>query len=236
MTTLLTGVNDVLRKVHIISGDAGALTTFTDSARQVFIDVALQSWNEMIDDLYSRTQQEKPQTWTSNTISLVTGTRTYALQTDVIELHWPFHNITNGQYIREHKPGYLNLVQSQNIPASYTGLPYYAALDPTASAPQIYTDRIPTASENGDAYTYFYQKDSGMTATTDVMPFNNAVYRSLVPAVTEVWQRHQHKDFDKDLFNISMGRAARFLGNQKQRTSWLPRRYMISEADPYHAQ
>lgn len=235
MSTLLQGVNEVLKKVHIIQGDAGELTTFTDSARQVYIDIAIQAWNELIDDLYAGSQTEKPQLWTSNTITLVTSTRTYALQTDVIELHWPFKNDSNGNYLREYPGGYLKLVQSQDIPANFTGLANYAALDPTASAPQVYLDRIPTASENGDAYTYFYQKDGEATAITDVLPFNEGVVRALVPAVAEVWRRHQQKDFDASLFTSSMGRAARLLNQKKQRQSYLPRRFMINEAGPFHA-
>lgn len=234
MSTLLDGVNAVLKKVHIIQGDSGELTSLTDSARQGFIDVAVQSWNELIDELYSESQDEKPRIWASNTITMVTGTRVYALQTDVIELHWPFHNVSNGTYIHEAPQGYLSLVQGQNIPANFTGRPAFAALDPTASATQIYLDRIPTASENGDVYTYHYQKDSVLSAVTDVLPFNDGVYRALIPAVSELWQRHQHKDFDQAVFNASMGRAAKLLNQKKQKKSWLPRRFWINEVDPFH--
>lgn len=234
MSTLLNGVNDVLRKVHIVQGDSGVLTSLTDSARQGFIDVAVQSWNEMIDDLYSRSAFEKPRIWTSNTITLVTDTRVYDLQSDVIELHWPFHNVTTGTYIREYPGGYLKLVRSQDIPANFTGLPNWGALDPTHTATRIYLDRIPTASENGQAFTYYYQKDSGLSLAADAMPFNEGVYRALIPAVAEIWRRYQHKDFDEAIFNTSYGRAARFLGQKKQNHSWLPPRYIINETDPFH--
>jgi hypothetical protein len=233
MSTLLQGVNAVLKKVHIIQGDSGDLTSFTDSSRQVFIDIALQSWNEMIDELYTNSISEKPEIWTSNTISLVNGTRTYALQTDVIELHWPFQDQTNGRYIREYPGTYLDLIRSQDIPANFTGTPNYGVLDPTASAPQIYLDRVPTASDDGNSYTYYYQKDPALSATTDVLPFSEGVYRALIPAVAEIWRRHQHKDFDDAIFRSSMGRAAKLMNMRKQRDAYHANRYIINREDPF---
>jgi len=84
-------------------------------------------------------------------------------------------------------------------------------------------------------YTYHYQKDGELTGASDNMPFNEVVYRALVPAVAEIWRRHQQKDFDQAVFNASMGRAAKALNQGKQKKSWLPGRFLINEADPFHA-
>lgn len=237
MTTLLTGVNDVLEKTKILRS-TGALSSLSDSARQVFIDLAVQSWNEMIDEIYSQCQKERPRLWTSGTMTLSTGTRTYSLDqtnANVVELYWPLHDQTNGHYIYEHPKGYLGLIRSQRIPANYTGLPLYGALDPTASSTQVYLDRVPQAAQNGLNYTYYYQKDGGLSAAADEFPFNDGVYRALVPAVAEVWRRHQQKDFDEALYKISMGRAARLLNQAKSKDTWSPYRYVLNETDPFHA-
>ncbi len=58
--TLLDGVNEVLKKVDIIDEDAGLLLTLSDSARQTFIDLAIQVINEVLDELYSITKTSKP--------------------------------------------------------------------------------------------------------------------------------------------------------------------------------
>ena len=58
--TLLNGVNEVLKKVGILEGDTGLLTTLTDSPRQIFIDTAVQSLNEVNDEVYSVLDKPKP--------------------------------------------------------------------------------------------------------------------------------------------------------------------------------
>ena len=40
--TLLNGVNDLLKRVKVIAGDTGTLSTLTDSAKQAYIDTAIQ--------------------------------------------------------------------------------------------------------------------------------------------------------------------------------------------------
>jgi len=75
MATLLQGVNEVLKKVSVIQGDTGALTTLSDSAKQVFIDPAVQSWNEAVDQLYSISNKPKPKELVKASITLATGDR-----------------------------------------------------------------------------------------------------------------------------------------------------------------
>lgn len=48
--TLLNGVNEVFKRIKLIQGDAAALTSLTDSARQHSIDLAIQIWNEVVDE------------------------------------------------------------------------------------------------------------------------------------------------------------------------------------------
>lgn len=217
--SLLNCVNEVLKKVKVIAGDAGVLTTLTDSGRQVYIDNAIQSWNESIDQLYSVSSKALPQEMAENTITLVTSDRDYVLETDIVQLRFPFLDETNGRFIEEFPGGYEELVNSQPFPSNYTGIPYYAAIRPTDG--QLYLNTIPTSSENGLVYKYRYDKDLVLTIAADTVPFSDATFRAMVPAVAEIWKRGQNQSFDAEIFNMSIGRASRFMTNKQQRSSWM---------------
>ena len=219
--TLLNGVNEVLKRVKVISGDSGALATLTDSARQNHIDVAVQIWNEAIDELYSQSNQSKPLQMAENSITLATGDRDYALQTDLIRLHWPFHEQTNGYYIWEWKEGFQNLEALQLQPAQHTGRPLFGAIRPSDG--QVYFDQIPTAEENGSVYTYNYDKELVLTLAADTMPFDDVIFRAMVPVVSEVWELSKNRGISQALSEVSFGRASRLLTRQPQRDSWSPR-------------
>ena len=220
--SLLQGVNEVLKKAKLIQGDSGSLTSLTDSPRQLWVDTVVQSWNEVIDELYSTTDTPKPQQLSSNTITLATNDRSYALQSDLITIYFPLIDETNGQYIYEYSGGYLALINSQPVPADYTGLPIYGIIDPTNG--ELYLDRIPTATENGLVYKYRYNKDFSLDAAADTFPFTDAVFRALVPAVTEIFNYYHKKEFSETVFNLSMGRAARLVTGIPMRKGYLPSR------------
>lgn len=231
MATLLNGVNAVLVRTKIIQGDSGTLTSLTDSGRQGFIDIAVQIWNEVIEELYSATSIPLPQEMAEDTITLVTDTRSYALQSDLIQLRFPLLDETNGQFIAEYRGGYEQMVADQPYPANYTGLPYLGAISPVNS--ELYLDRIPTSDENGRVYKYRYDKDISMSAAADTFPFTDAVYRALIPAAAQLWNRDQKRSFDEAVFKTSVGRASRFLTKIQPRTSWLPlHEKIIFSTDP----
>ena len=216
--TLLNGVNEVLKRTGWIEGDSGALTTLTDSARQHVIDITVQSWNEAIDTLYDESNVPRPNELAENTITLVTDDRDYALQTDVVQLRFPLLDETNGFYISAHPEGYEGIVNSQPIPADFTGLPQLAAIRPTDG--QLYMDRIPTSAENGRVYKYRYDKDLELTAAADTMPFSDATFRAMVPAVAQFVRRELKNDFDSGIFNRQIGQASRYLSKRQLRTRW----------------
>jgi hypothetical protein len=230
--SLLNCVNEVLKKVKKIAGDAGALTTLTDSGRQVYIDNAVQAWNETIDQLYSVSSRALPQEIAENTITIATSDRDYALQTDLVQLRWPFIDETNGRIIEEYPGGYLALINSQFIPSNHTGMPYYAAIRPTDG--EIYLDTIPTSSENGLVYKYRYDKDLVLTVAADTVPFSDATFRAMVPAVAEIWKRNQEQSFDNEMYTMSLGRASRLMTNTVQRNAYVSwREPLRSGTDPY---
>jgi len=172
--TLLNGVNEVLKKVHMIQGDSGELTTLSDSGRQTYIDIAVQCWNESIDDIYGFSHQAFPQEVAEGTITLVTSDRSYALATDMNQLRYPFRDETNRQYISEYPGGYLKLLEDQPNPADFTGLPYLGCISPVDG--EFFLDRLPTSDENGRVYKYQYDKDLVMTLAADTFPFKDVVF------------------------------------------------------------
>lgn len=230
--TLLNAVNETLKRVRLIQGDSGTLTSLTDSARQVYIDVAVQVWNEAIDELYEAGQKPHPLELAESTITLTNGNRAYQIATDVLQLRWPMLDETHGRFITEYPGGYMAIVQDQLFPANFTGLPLMGCIRPTDG--YVYLDRIPQATEVGLVYKYRYDKDLVLTLATDQVPFNNAVFRALVPATAEMWKQAMNKQYDEDIHNKSIGRAAGYLTESIPKESWIPPRAPYKNlSDPY---
>ena len=221
--SLLNGVNEVLKKVGIIEGDTGLLTSLTDSARQPFIDTAKQSLNEVVDQLYSEFGEPKPQQLAENTITLVTADQDYALQGDLVTLLPEFALVdeTNNHVIAilDDDDAYRNLIVG-DLDQDDTGLPSAAAIRPTDG--QLWMDRAPTSAENGRIYKYRYNKELELVVAADTFPFGNTVFRAMVPAAAELWKLHRHQEFSQGLFDASMGRAARAVRGLPMRDSWQP--------------
>lgn len=228
--TLLNCVNEVLKRVKVITSNS-LLTSLTNTGKQPYIDIAVQAWNETIDQLYGDIKEIRPNVLGEATITLATGDRDYVLASGMNILHFPLLDETNGRYIHEYPYGYVNLVNSQSIPANYTGLPELAAIRPSDG--ELYLDRIPTSNENGNVYKYRYEKDTEMTLYTDTVPFNDVVFRALVPAVAEKWKLENKKEFNGGVFKRSIGTAARYLRQTPQNDSWLPIHGVKNITDPY---
>lgn len=231
---LLTAVNEVLKRVKIIQGDSFALASLTDSPKQNYIDIAVQVWNEAIDQLYSRTDQPRPNIMGTTLITLVLNQRNYPMNSGLVKLHFPLIDETNGQYISEYPGGFLDLINSQPIPNNYKGLPTLAAISPIDN--DLYMDVAPTADHVGKVYKIYWEKDTVVSLAADILPFNANVFRAMVPAVSQLWLRDQRRDFDSSGYRKSIGRAARLLTQLPANDQWTPIRYNISEAnitDPF---
>ena len=231
--TLLNAVNETFKRVQLIQGDSGLLTTLTDSARQIYIDSAVQLWNEAIDELYTTAEVPHPNELAESTITLVTSTRAYVLNASLIQLRFPLLDETNGRFIEEYPGGYMQLVIDQPFPANETGLANFAVIRPTDG--YLYLDKIPTSVENGLVYKYRYDKTLELTAAASTVPFNDTVFRAMVPAVAELWKRNHQRDFDSAMYRASVGRASRLLTNKQLRESWLPVQIPVSNSDPFEA-
>lgn len=218
MATLLQGVNAVGKRAKFLD-NATELASLTNTAKQLYIDLSIQTWNEAIVELYDAVPQAFPDEATSSTITLVTDDRDYALATDLVKLHWPLHDQTNGRYIYEWKAGFINLEQIQITPADQTGIPLYGAIRPTDG--QLYLDRLPTSTENGLVYTYYYDKDILVSAASDTFPFNDTVYNMLIPAVAEKVKLDKDNKFVEGLWAKQMGLAARHLSRGQRDQRWV---------------
>ncbi len=218
--TFLDAVNELLIRVNEIAGDAGRLTTFTDSARQHIIDVAKQVINEGVDELYSTSEIPLPTEQKEGTLTLVTATREYTLATDLVQLRYPLIDRTNSQFIYEYAGSYDDMLRL-DIEQDDTGLPHSGKISPVNA--KLHLDRAPTSVENGRAYTYQYDRDLVMSATTDFVPFGNACFRAMVPVWAQLYKREIRNEFDAPLYKINIGRAAQFATTVEPRTSWSPR-------------
>lgn len=220
MKTLLNGVNEVLKRVQIVS-ESNLLTTLTHSGKQVFIDLSVQAWNEAVDQLYSKANIMTPQQAAEGRITLVANKRKYSLEDDLIQLIWPLQDETNGQYIEEYQGGYEELRHSQSIPANYPGLPSYGAISPIDG--ELYLDRVPTVDEAGLVYKYLYWRDTVLENASDVFPFGDGVFRALVPVVAEIWRLMQQNKYSKEMAKMSYGRALRMVREQIADSTWITR-------------
>ena len=217
----MQAVNAILKKVGQIHGDSSALVTLTSASRQRTIDLAIQAVNEGIDELYSIGGIPLPNEQAEGTITLVTGTRSYALASDLILLRYPFIDQTNTQYINPFPGGYNSIIQA-DPERNDTGLPHWGAISPVNG--QFYLDRSPTSVENGNIYTYQYDKELEMTVTTDTVPFKDVVFRAMVPAWAQLVRRDVQNEFDAGLYSMGVGRAARLMTQVQPRDDYSPRR------------
>lgn len=232
--TLLDGVNELGRRVGLIQGDSGVFSSLTDSPRQQFIDVAVQVFNELVDDVYSRSDRAHPIEMDEDTIILISNKRNYPLRDEVTRLFWPMLDETNGQYITEYPGSYIDMVNLQPFPDNEKGLPRMGAWNPNDGF--IYLDNIPQSAEAGKVYKYRFSKDLVMTLSTDRFPFADVVFRAIMPAAAELWRLNNNREFDRPAFDRSVGRAVRYLSKVPRSGTWNPRHVSIRfNTDPFNA-
>jgi len=218
--TLLNATNDMFKMAGLISGDADALTTLTDSARQKDIDWCGIALNQVIDELYTSASISNDSQQAEDTITLATNTRNYTLHTNLVRLHWPLIDKTHTQFIFEFAPGYDELLKL-DPEVNDTGLPFLGCIRPTDGA--LYVFPTPTSAYNGYVYTYQYDKDLALSVASDTVPFNDTIYRAVIAAAFQVWKRERRDQFDAQLFKAHFGRAARLLSSRAPDEDYSPR-------------
>jgi hypothetical protein len=245
--TFLQAINATLKRTRTIQGDAGELATstvtstatglvatgaFTDSGRQVQIDLAIQLWQEAEHEIYSM-GLSAPEAATA-TISLVDGTREYDMPSDFERFAGKtgdervFRGATTGLIVSEYPGGYARMLRDQPIATDFTGDPNHYAISPVTLG-RIRFDREPTSDQDGSSYNVLYEKRLSLTSTmaTEALPFSDTVADSLVPVVAEAWQRVMKEEFDSVLFRRSLARSMEYLSQTQRRGRYGIRRARI---------
>lgn len=215
--TLLNGINDVLERVGIIDSN-NTLSSLSNLGKQLYIDLAIQIWNETVDDVCNLMGIPHSGETGSASITLVAGTREYDLPSDLVQIRWPLIDQTNGNYIQEYPGGYEQMRTDQQIPADWLGLPYSAAINPTTG--DLRLERTPTSTEAGTVYNMLYDKDLVMDAADDTFPFSDAAYRAIMPVVAASWERRKRNDFDREEYLHQLSRALHFVNQINRRSHW----------------
>ena len=176
--------------------------------------------NEGIDELYTTAGVAHANQQAESTITLALATRAYTLATDLIRLRWPLIDKTNTQWIREYPGGY-NAELVGDPEQDDTGEPHWGAIRPTDG--KLYLDRAPLAADVGKIYTYQYDKTLELTVAASTVPFNDTVFRAMVPVWAQMWKRERRGEFDAPAYRISLGRASRLLTQKQMRIHYNPR-------------
>ena len=220
--TFLQAVNDTLELLGLITTD---LTTFTDSSKQVSINNVIQAWNDAIDELYRAA--ELPNEVATSTFTLTTGTREYSLASDAVKVIGDPICVAKKQRLTPYPGGFLQMRLDQLDPDDYEGQPNQWCISEVNTKVRI--DRNPTASENGDAYAYPYEKRINLSAIADAFPFNDDVVDALKGAVCQIYNKYRRPpQFDRELYTFSMSKAAGFANPNRDKTSYGVRRSRVS--------
>lgn len=215
---LLELVNDVLKNVGFITGEAGEATSLTDAARQVEIDITKKAWNTAISELYSLSSIPYPQEVATMDITLVSGTREYALPSSYAQIRYPIIFEEDQHAVNEYPGGYEAMRKEQLNPDNYTGRPTRAVISPVTG--KIRFDYIPTSEEDGDVYILYYDKELLLEAAADEVTFSDTVSSHMTEVVTEDWRRKQRKSFDKEHRTKHLSLAMKYLVQKQANNTW----------------
>jgi len=230
-------VNKVLKDARVIQGDAGELTSLTDTARQPDIDAALAAWNEITHELYtlglftgeaaegSIVLSTSTTTVTASGAGTYPGLREYSLATDFERFAGEgdtavLIDATNTQTMLPYDGGYMAMRRDQVTATDFTGLPHRYTINPVTGYLRV--DADPTSSYAGRTYTYIYDKRLVFTgtATSDTFPYSDTVVDALTPAVKELFSRKREGEFDSGLFKLAYNRAVSYLTQSQPRTRY----------------
>jgi len=173
MSTFIDGVNRLLRINTIISGDDDDITTFSDTQHAADISLAQIAIQSEIAELVSDRliSYEKD----SATITLLTGVRTYGLETGFIRFYGrnpSFYDSTDNIRIYEY-PGGEDYLKDTDFQYQTTqgGPRFWYWVDSTSKTVGFYN--VPIASYNNRSLSYDFETSVMVSNSTDTMPFHN---------------------------------------------------------------
>lgn len=164
-------VNRILRLNGLIRGDTDILSAFTDTNHASTSAIAQIAVQTEITELSSK--GELPyQHKTNGSITLATGTRTYALATDFVQM-WgtdPFFYDATSQYqIPPYPGGEETLRASIYTYRTDAGYPLYFYFE-LGTGQEVSFYPVPDAAVNGRALAYDYSGSVNVLNSTDTIP------------------------------------------------------------------
>jgi hypothetical protein len=243
-TVYLNWIEDALKRVHVIQGDAGNLVTSTvtstatglvatsafeaDSSRQVQIEMMLQVSNEIVQEAYS--MGVLPKIASTATIALVAQQREYSLPSDFERLAGRTYEqrgigfATQGYTILEYPGGYMQMLADQAMATVFIGQPNAYAISPGSDVLRM--DREPTSVQAGMTMNFIYEKRVAFTATSeaDALPFSPTVADQLVPVLAEAWNAWGKGQFDPARYRGGIAKAVAFMTRTQVNDRWGPQR------------
>lgn len=166
------GVNRLLRTNGIIKGDDDNITTFSDNQHAADIELAQIAIQNELAELIS--DRLVPYEKTTTTISLVTGTRSYALASDFIRFFGTnpsFYDSTDN--VRHYQyPGGEDALKDHDYQYKTTQGGVMAWYWENTTTKQVSFYNVPHAALNGRSLSYDYEKDVSVTNSTDTLPFH----------------------------------------------------------------
>ncbi len=167
----LSCVNRILQLNGLIRGDTDLLTAFTDTNHASTSAIAQIAVQTEITELSSK--GELPYLHkTTGSITLATGTRTYALATDFIRLYGKdpfFYDATQNTQIFEYVGGEQQLRQDILTYRTDRGAPLYFYFE-LATTQEASFYPVADSSVNGRALAYDYEGAGNVLASTDIIP------------------------------------------------------------------
>ncbi len=230
---LLDGVNEVFKKTNVLDSDTGVLTSLSDSGRQTQIDIAIQSINEALDDLYDLPELSKPKQMREATITLADGVKSHSLHSKSVMLRREYHLIdeTNNHIIHLlDERGYRQQIFG-DLDQDDTGLPSSAAISPVDG--RLYFNRTPTSVQAGRVYKYRYDRDLVLEDADDCFPFNDKAFRGLVEAAAQRYKFNRHLEFSEGAYRSGLAKAARTIRGIPARRTYGKGSYRTNITDPF---
>ena len=181
MASFIDGVNRLLRINVVIRGDDDAITTFSDTQHSADIQLAQIAIQSELTALIA--ERLLPYEKTSNSITLVTGTRTYALQTGFIRFYGlkpSFYDSTANVRIYEYPGGEDVLMNVDYQYKTNQGAPSFWYWNDTTTK-QVAFYNVPDSTYNNRSLSYDYEGSVMVTNSSDTLPFhNNEEYFSFI--------------------------------------------------------
>lgn len=201
--TLLEAVVRILRDNAVLRGDTDAPSSFSDTNHNSSMQLAIVAVQDELASLLA--DKLIPYEKTSSTITLVSGTRTYALASDFVNFYGlpHFYDSTDERIIPMWPGGQENLQLTHWKYQTDEGTPNWWYWEPTTSK-KVGFFQVPNSSYDGRSLTYHYEKEILLDEASDTMPFHNTTEANVFCQMASRRFKFKFEDVDNkaDIQNI----------------------------------